>query len=128
MRLAPVPMYFAGDEDRAADFSARSCVTTHRAAESLDVARLLGRVLARALPGHDQEALLFGIDTSGLTPAIARIARLDFLGKCEDDIHGSGHVVHCLEAALWSFAGGQRRGGHDLITRTPPAATSEATA
>ena len=103
MRLAPAPMYFAADEDRAADYSGRSCVTTHRADECLDAARVLGRVLARALRGDDRAALLRDIDTSMLTPNIASIARQEFLGKTEDDIRGTGYVVHCLEAALWSF-------------------------
>jgi hypothetical protein len=107
MRLAPVPMYFAGDEDRAADFSARSCVTTHRAAECLDVARLLGRVLARALPGHDQEALLLGIDTSGLTPGIARLRAWTSFGNVKTTstaaatscIASKPHCGHLLAAS-----------------------------
>ena len=103
MRLAPVPMYFAADEERAADYSARSCVTTHRADECLDAARVLGRVLARALRGDARDALLQEIDSSALTPNIAGIARQEFLSKAEDDIRGTGYVVHCLEAALWSF-------------------------
>jgi ADP-ribosyl-[dinitrogen reductase] hydrolase len=103
MRLAPVPMYFAADEDRAAEYSERSCVTTHRADECLDAARVLGRVLARALRGDDRDALLRAIDTSALTPNIASIAMQEFLAKAEDDIRGTGYVVHCLEAALWSF-------------------------
>lgn len=103
MRLAPVPMYFAGNDDLAAELSAHSCVTTHRAAECLDAARLLGRILARALRGHDRDALWSSADGDGLASSIAAIARREFLAKPEEDIRGLGYVVACLEAAIWSF-------------------------
>ena len=32
------------------------------------------------------------------------MARGTYLSKFRGDIHGSGHVVACLEAALWAFA------------------------
>jgi ADP-ribosyl-[dinitrogen reductase] hydrolase len=103
MRLAPVAMYFAGNEDLAAEHSARSCVTTHRAAECLDAARLLGRILARALRRHHRDTLLTSADGEGLAAPIAAIARREFLARPEDDIRGLGYVVACLEAAIWSF-------------------------
>ena len=103
MRLAPVAMYFADDEELAAEYSGRSCVTTHRAAECLDAARLLGRILSRALRGYDREALMHGLDRVELTPAIASIARQVYRQKDEPAIRGTGYVVDCLEAALWCF-------------------------
>jgi ADP-ribosyl-[dinitrogen reductase] hydrolase len=103
MRLAPVPMYFVVDEEQAGKWSARSCVTTHGAAECVDAARVMGRVLARALCGVPRDRLLEGLSADGLSPAIAAIARGDFQRKSESDIRGTGYVVDCLEAALWSF-------------------------
>ena len=103
MRLAPVPMYFVVDEEQAGEWSARSCVTTHRATECLDAARVMGRILVRALRGVARDRLLEDLSTDGLSPAIAAIARGDFQRKGEGEIRGTGYVVECLEAALWSF-------------------------
>jgi ADP-ribosyl-[dinitrogen reductase] hydrolase len=35
---------------------------------------------------------------------LAAIAQGSYMAKSESDIRGSGYVVECLEAALWSFA------------------------
>jgi ADP-ribosyl-[dinitrogen reductase] hydrolase len=103
MRLAPVPMYFASDEDAAAEQSALSCVTTHRAEECLEAARVMGRLLVRALRGVSRSDLLVDLPTEGMSPRIAAIASGAFRAKSIDEIRGSGYVVECLEAALWSF-------------------------
>jgi ADP-ribosyl-[dinitrogen reductase] hydrolase len=105
MRLAPVPIYFFPDVDEAAEHAALSCVTTHAAAECLDAARLLGRVLVRALGGGSrQEVLAAGADCAFESPRISHIAAGAYLQKPESLIRGSGYVVESLEAALWSFA------------------------
>jgi len=48
MRLAPVPMLYFPDCERAAEFSAQSSRTTHGAAECLDACRLFGHLLCTA--------------------------------------------------------------------------------
>ena len=45
MRLAPVPMYFAGDAREAIDRSADSCRTTHGAVEAVDACRYFAGLL-----------------------------------------------------------------------------------
>jgi ADP-ribosyl-[dinitrogen reductase] hydrolase len=96
-------MFFFPDESRAAEYSMQSCVTTHRAAECLDAPRLLGRTLVRALAGYARHELVTHTTDEIGSPAIARLARGEYLGKHEQAICGSGHVVQSLEAALWCF-------------------------
>ena len=58
MRLAPVPMYFAGDAEEAIDRSADSSRTTHQAAEAVDACRYFAGLLVGALHGEDKRTLL----------------------------------------------------------------------
>jgi ADP-ribosyl-[dinitrogen reductase] hydrolase len=109
MRLAPVPMFFAPDAERAVRYSAESSRTTHGSVEAVDACRLFAAILVRALAGADRGAVLAaGRELPDLerplAPAIAAIARGDYQAKSEDEVEGSGYVVESLEAALWSFA------------------------
>jgi ADP-ribosyl-[dinitrogen reductase] hydrolase len=104
MRLAPVPMFYFPDESAAVRYSAESSRTTHGAAECVDACRFLGGVLVRALVGRTREDILFpGAGGALDSPAITAIARGDYRVKREEDVQGSGYVVHSLEAALWCF-------------------------
>ena len=58
MRLAPVPMYFAGDAEEAIDRSAESSRTTHGVAEAVDACRYFAGLLVDALKGVDKDTLL----------------------------------------------------------------------
>ncbi len=104
MRLAPVPMFYAADIDAAERYAADSCRTTHGTAECLDAARLLSRIIVRALAGRDKEDVLFA--DGGTFPGgtkLRAIARGEYRTKPDAEIVGSGYVVDSLEAALWSF-------------------------
>jgi ADP-ribosyl-[dinitrogen reductase] hydrolase len=104
MRLAPVPMAFFGDIDRAGDYSAESARTTHGALECVEASRLFGRMLHRALAGDDKAAILSGdAELPFAAPTIARLARSAYADKARSAISGSGYVVQSLEAALWCF-------------------------
>ena len=102
MRLAPIPLFYFPDMDAAAKYAAESARTTHGAVECLDASRLLARILVRALQGAPKEQVLYG-DATTFTgaPKIEAIARGDYRDKAASQIHGSGYVVDCLEAALW---------------------------
>jgi ADP-ribosyl-[dinitrogen reductase] hydrolase len=104
MRLAPVPMFFFPDIQAAERFAAESSRTTHAATECLDACRLLARLLCRALAGASKEEVLLG-DSENLrgSKALVEIANGAYRDKSEAEIHGSGYVVACLEAALWCF-------------------------
>ena len=111
MRLAPVPMFFAGDAWEAIDRSADSSRTTHGAVEAVDACRYFAGLLVGALRGVDKESLLSeryspveGLwDEAPLAPKIAAIAAGSFKHKQPPEIRGAGYVVDTLEAVLWAF-------------------------
>ena len=104
MRLAPVPMFYAGDVEKAVHYSAESSRTTHGAAECIDACRLFGGILARAFRGAGKEEVLMAdAPTFRGEPKIVDIARGSYRSKDQRAIKGSGYVVESLEAALWCF-------------------------
>ena len=104
MRLAPVPMYYARNMDAAEHHAAESSRTTHGAVECVDACRLLSRILVRALHGEPKaDVLRADAGRPGFADRVAAIARGDYRGKPTNEIHGTGYVVHSLEAALWAF-------------------------
>ena len=111
MRLAPVPMYFAGDPAEAIARSADSSRTTHGADEAVDACRYFAGLLVGALGGVDKATLLSagycpvdGLWTeSPLAAKIREIAHGSFKYKSSSEIRGGGYVVETLEAVLWAF-------------------------
>ena len=111
MRLAPAPMWFAGDPAEAIERSAESLRTTHGAEEAVDACRYFGGLLVGALRGVDKETLLGarycpveGLwERSPLAEKIAGIADGSFKRREPPDIRARGYVVDSLEAALWAF-------------------------
>jgi ADP-ribosylglycohydrolase len=112
MRLAPVPLAFAADPDRAIRLAADSSRTTHGAAASVDACRYLAGLIVGAVQGRPKDELLSPMftpvpglwDREPLVPVIAEIAGGSFRAKSPPEIVGSGYVVKSLEAALWAFA------------------------
>lgn len=103
MRLAPVAMAYAHDEQEVQERAALSSCTTHAAAECLDACRLFAVALSRALLGADKAQVL---DLAALpfgSPRIAEIAQGSWRNKSREQIQSSGYVVHSLEAALRCF-------------------------
>ena len=111
MRLAPVPLRYAGNPEDAITYAARSSVTTHGARECVDACRYLAGLIVGALQGRPKDELLSahfspvpGLwDRAPLAPKIAAIANGSFKLKDPPDIFGGGYVVPSLEAALWAF-------------------------
>ena len=111
MRLAPVPMYFAGDAEEAIERSADNSRTTHGAKEAVDACRYFAGLLVGALNGVDKETLLAkrycaveGLwERSPLAEKIAEIADGSFKHREPPAIKGTGYVVESMEAALWAF-------------------------
>ena len=111
MRLAPVPMYFAGDPSEAIERSADSSRTTHGARECIDACRYFAGLLVGALSGVDRETLLgpgyCPVDglwaRRPLAPRIAAVAGGLFKYRDPPVIRGTGYVVDSLEAVLWAF-------------------------
>jgi ADP-ribosyl-[dinitrogen reductase] hydrolase len=104
MRLAPVPMYYAPDLEKAMNYSAESSRTTHGAPEAVEACRLYGGMLVKALEGSSKEEILFGFDPGLFNlPKISALAGAEYIHKKIEQISGSGYVINSLEAALWCF-------------------------
>ena len=111
MRLAPVPMYYAGDAAEAIDRAAQSSRTTHAAPQAVDACRYFSGLLVGALNGVDKQTLLApgycpieGLwEREPLDETIAEIASGSFASREPPEIVGSSYVVKTLEAALWAF-------------------------
>ena len=111
MRLAPVPMRYAGDAAEAIARAADSSRVTHQATEAVDACRYFAGLLVGALQGLDKRTLL----TSGYCPVdglwereplaerVALVASGSFKDREPPGIRGTGYVVDALEAALWAF-------------------------
>ncbi len=78
---------------------------THAAAECLDAAEVLARVLTAGIEGRGHDALQAGVDAKVDAPKVRAVAEGVWRGKARSDIRSSGYVVDTLEAALWSVSG-----------------------
>jgi ADP-ribosyl-[dinitrogen reductase] hydrolase len=111
MRLAPVPMFYAGNPLEAIERSAESSRTTHGAQTAVDACRYFGGMLVGALNGVSKAELLSdhyspvpgSWEENPLIEEIDEIASGSFKSKNPPEIIGSGYVVKSLEAALWAF-------------------------
>lgn len=111
MRLAPVPLFWSSDMEKAIYFSGESSKTTHQAEEAVDACYFLGALIAGAVNGVSKDQLLskdfFSIveDKLGrpLSPKIQEVAEGSYKDKQPPQIKGTGYVVASLEAALWGF-------------------------
>lgn len=111
MRLAPVPLFFAREPEKAVEMSAASSRTTHGAPNAVDGCRYLGALIVGAVNGASKEELLSprytpapGLwERTPLAGAIREVADGSFVTKDPPEIRGTGYVVDSLEAALWAF-------------------------
>jgi ADP-ribosyl-[dinitrogen reductase] hydrolase len=111
MRVAPVPLFFAGEVEKAIELSGESSRTTHQEPATLDACRYMGALIVGALQNRPKEDLLADRFTpiagywsrKGLCPEIDEVASGSFKRREPPEIRGSGHVVRSLEAALWAF-------------------------
>jgi ADP-ribosyl-[dinitrogen reductase] hydrolase len=108
MRLAPVPMFYYPDAERAIMYSAESSRTTHGARECIDACKLFGAMIVAALGGASRDEILFdnrfrGAVRGTLSEKIELLTQGVYRHKKETEIKGSGYVIESLEAALWCF-------------------------
>ncbi|MCZ8513096.1 ADP-ribosylglycohydrolase family protein [Paenibacillus filicis] len=111
MRLAPVPMAYAGKPQEAIVRSGDSSLTTHGAIVAVDACKYLGGLIVGALKGTEKSELLapYYAPVSGywervrLVPEIAEVAAGSFREKQPPAIEGTGYAAGSLEAALWAF-------------------------
>lgn len=105
MRLAPVPIRYAHDLNKAVSLAAVSAAGTHGAAECLQATRAFAEMLVRALSGYSKPQITCELQAAG--PMSAKLQAVvngrSYSKKPRNAIRGSGYVVDALEAALWAF-------------------------
>ncbi len=115
MRLAPVPLFYAQQPERAIEKSGQSSLTTHGAVAAVDACRYFGALLVGAVKGEAKETLLAARYSPSpgywarypLVTEIDQIAAGSFKHRQPPEIKGSGYIVNSLEAALWAFYNSQ---------------------
>jgi ADP-ribosyl-[dinitrogen reductase] hydrolase len=111
MRLAPVPLFFSRNPDRAVELAGESSKTTHGAAEAVDACRFYAHLMVLALAGKSKNEILSGSQELHLSAKVANVAAGSYWAKraprggvrSADEVRGTGYVVDSLEAALWAF-------------------------
>lgn len=111
MRLAPAPLFFAGNPQEAVERSGDSSRTTHGARVCVDACRYLGGIIVGAVNGAGKDEILSEMycpvpgywQNHPLAPEIEEVAHGSFKRKDPPAIRGTGYVVQSLEAALWAF-------------------------
>ncbi len=111
MRLAPVPLFYASQPDKALEKSAESSRTTHGAQTAVDACRYLGALIIGAVHEASKEDLLSPFYSpiphywrqQPLVSELAEVAAGSFKQRNPPRIRGTGYVVKSLEAALWAF-------------------------
>jgi ADP-ribosyl-[dinitrogen reductase] hydrolase len=108
MRLAPIPIRYQADLEKATHYAAESSRTTHGAPTCIDACQLLSAMIAKAISGAPRESVLSDALPQELVakfhPRIREIATGLWQDKTSENIRGSGYVVDSLEAAIWCFA------------------------
>lgn len=109
MRLAPVPLFYFNDLEKAVFFSGESSRITHASQVCIDTCRLFGGFIWQALHGASKDELFIFArsqvnEVKDIHPDIAGIAKGSFLQKNPPEIVATGYVTASLEAVLWAFA------------------------
>jgi ADP-ribosylglycohydrolase len=110
-RLAPVPMFYANEPNKAIDFAIESAKTTHGARECIDACAYMSAIIVGILRGDSKEKVLsdlyspFGDDWTdyNFCDDIASVASGSFKKNAPPNVTGSGFVGDTLESALWAF-------------------------
>lgn len=101
MRLAPVSILHAFDDDARINAARRQSLVTHGAEEAVEACAAYADLVAQAIQGWSKAQVL--TPRNGWTPGkVARAMRMETVGWDRKQVRGSGYVIHSLEAALWA--------------------------
>jgi ADP-ribosylglycohydrolase len=113
MRLAPMPLFFTNEAEKAIKYAGESSRTTHGARECVDACRYFAALIIGAIQGKSKEEILSPLFTplpglweeKPLAAKVAEIAAGSFKSTRPPQISGSiqGYVIPSLHAALWAF-------------------------
>ncbi len=115
MRLAPVPIAFAHHYPQGLRsliaVSGDSSLPTHGSPQCVSACTAMSLIMAGLIQGESKATVLDPqwpawkelAAYHKLDPLIAGVVAGSWRKKRESEIRGSGHVVACLEAALWAF-------------------------
>ncbi len=106
MRLAPVPIYYRNDYEKAIYYSGESSKTTHNNIIAIDSCRYFGGLLQLTLTGkidNKEELLDLAVKDIKLDSRVSEVAEGSFKTKDRSDISSDGFVINSLEASLWAF-------------------------
>lgn len=102
MRLAPIPIAFLSDPEKAIHYAIQSSKTTHASPLCLDACGWMSSILVALLSGGDKDCV-FNVSYPAQTEAMTTLQSFAFLDKNYRDLKGTGFVVESLESALWCF-------------------------
>lgn len=111
MRLAPVPLFYSADAEKAVFYSGESSRTTHGSVLAVDACRYMGAIIAGLANGYAKDEVLSSYyspvkglwQKNPLCEEISEVASGSFKRRNPPEIQGTGYVVQSLEAALWTF-------------------------
>jgi ADP-ribosyl-[dinitrogen reductase] hydrolase len=110
MRLAPVPIFYHGDSEKAVLNAVDSARTTHSSPQALQTTAYFAGLIWGALNGVSKDELLepFYTPMAGfyfvdLHPDVAIVIAGDYKNKSADDLSPTGYAPQSLEVALWAF-------------------------
>ncbi len=104
MRLAPVPLYFCNDFDKAVYYAKMSSLSTHNNIMAADSCKFLGAFIYHALKNKSKEYLLeSSFKKLDLDKRVLDKVKGNYKFKEKKDIISDAFVLNTLEASLWSF-------------------------
>jgi ADP-ribosyl-[dinitrogen reductase] hydrolase len=111
MRLAPIPLFYYSQPEKALNYAGLSSRTTHQHPLTIDACKFMAGIIMGALIGSSKEEILSRRyspitgywENNPLSSEIDEIACGSYKEKNPPNIKGTGFVVKSLEAALWAF-------------------------
>jgi ADP-ribosyl-[dinitrogen reductase] hydrolase len=104
MRLAPVPMFFAGRPEIVPHYCGLMSRTTHGAPQAVDSCRFYGALLTAVLNGVSNVKAWAEMLTERMSldnEVMEAVLEVPYGPRAE--VQSSGYVIHSLGAALWCF-------------------------